>query len=145
MEIQINWKYKNKTLKEIPENSFGFTYKITNIKTKNFYIGYKQFYSITNPIMSKKRKLEYLDKTGLKRKREKKIKESDWKDYKSSSKKLQQMVIQNPNDFKFEILELFETKAEMLLKEAYYIIKEFLNKNPLILNEWISIKSFKLK
>lgn len=145
MEIQVKWLYKNKAFKKIPKNCFGFIYKITNIETNEFYIGSKQFYFISNKIMSKKKKLEYLNETGLRRKKIKHIKESDWMSYISSSKKVQAMIVQNPNIFKFEVLELFETKSEMLLTEAVMIGKEFLKRNSLLLNDWLSVRCQKLK
>lgn len=124
---------------------WGFVYKIKNIKTGEFYIGSKSFFNRTNGKISKKRSNELYSGKGRKPSREKKIKESDWKSYKSSSKKVQEMVSKNPKDFRYEIHNVYKTKAEMLLVEAYLIIMGFMFRDPLILNDWISIKSFKLK
>lgn len=141
-----NWVYKNKlfTIKDL-DQYWGFVYKIINLSTNEFYIGSKSFFSRTNGKISKKRSNELYSGKGRKPTREKKIKESDWKTYKSSSKKVQEMMLLEDSKFKFEIIELFDNKQEMLLKESFLITYEFLNRNPLILNEWVSVKSFKLK
>ena len=140
------WIYKDKPFKiKDLDQYWGFVYKIINLKTQEFYIGSKSFFSRTNGKISKRRSNELYSGKGRKPTREKKIRESDWKTYKSSSKKVQAMIIENPSHFKYEVLELFSTKAEMLLYEAFKIIQEFLERNSFVLNEWISIKSSKLK
>lgn len=142
----MKWIHKGKSFKiKDLEKYWGFVYKITNIETGEFYIGSKSFFSRTNPKLSKKRSNELYSGKGRKPTREKKVKESDWMSYISSSKKVQAMIVQNPNIFKYEILELFETKQEMLLTEAVMIGKEFLKRNALILNDWLSVRCFKLK
>lgn len=140
------WIFNNKPfeIKDL-EQYWGFVYKITNKNTQEFYYGSKSFFNRTNGKISKKRSNELYSGKGRKPLREKKIKESDWKTYKSSSKKVQEMIKNQPFGFKFEIVALYKTKAEMLLWEAYFIINEFIMKNSLILNDWLSIKSFKLK
>lgn len=139
------WIYNGKPIKlENIENHWGFVYKIQN-SNGEFYIGSKSFFSRTNGKISKKRSNELYSGKGRKPLREKKIKESDWKTYKSSSKKVQEMISKNPHDFKFYIIKIFNTKAEMLLYEAFLIIENFLMKNHKILNEWVNIKSFKIK
>ena len=142
----MKWIHKGKSFKiKDLEKYWGFVYKITNIETGEFYIGCKNFFSRTNPKLSKKRSNELYSGKGRKPTREKKVKESDWMSYISSSKKVQAMIVQNPNIFKFEVLELFETKSEMLLTEAVMIGKEFLKRNALILNDWLSVRCQKLK
>lgn len=140
--METNWIF---TSKFDIEKYWGFVYKITNILTGEFYIGSKSFFSRTNGKISKKRSNELYSGKGRKPLREKKIKESDWKYYKSSSKDVQELIKLDENNFKFEVLELFETKQHMLLYEAHLIIKEFLNMNDKILNKWVSVKAFKLK
>jgi hypothetical protein len=139
------WTFKGKQFKiKDLDPYWGFVYRITNLFTDEFYIGSKSFFNRTNGKISKKRSNELYSGKGRKPSREKKIKESDWKAYKSSSKKVQKMLL-SKDKFKFEILELFTNKQEMLLKEAFLISAEFLDRNSLVLNEWVSIKSFKLK
>lgn len=140
-----HWIYNDKPFKiKDLDQYWGFVYIIKK-NTGEFYIGSKSFFSRTNTKISKKRSNELYSGKGRKPLREKKVKESDWKTYKSSSKKVQAMIEENPNDFNYFIIKLFETKAEMLLYEAFKIIEGFITRNPMILNDWISIKSFKLK
>jgi hypothetical protein len=142
----ITWKFKNKVINSPPENTYGFVYKITDKDTGNFYYGCKSFYSTTKPIISKKRANELYSGKGRKPKRETKVKESNWKNYISSSKIVHTLIEEKTTDnFKFEIISFHQTKQEMLLKEAYIIAGEFLQFNNKILNEWVSVKAFKLK
>lgn len=139
------WIYKGKPFEEKDlEQYWGFVYKIKRYNGE-YYIGSKSFFNRTNGKISKKRSNELYSGRGRKPLREKKIKESDWKSYKSSSKKVQEMIKENPDQFKYFIEKLFTTKAEMLLYEAFKIIEGFITKNPFILNDWVSIKSFKIK
>lgn len=138
--MQTNWE-----ITQPPKNKYGFVYKITYLKDKSFYIGSKAFYSITNPKISKKRSNELYRGKGRKPVREKKVVESNWKVYTSSSAIVKAMIEEHGlKKFQFEILKTFETKQEMLLYEAYLISYEFIIRNPKILNEWVSVKSFKL-
>ncbi len=142
----INWKFKNKVVNSPPENTYGFVYRITDETTGNFYYGCKAFYSTTKPIISKKRANELYSGKGRKPKRETKVKESKWKEYMSSSKIVQALIEEKGIDsFKFEIISFHTTKQEMLVKEAYLIAGDFLKYNVKILNEWLSVKAFKLK
>jgi uncharacterized protein YneF (UPF0154 family) len=139
------WIYKNKKLEEIPENAYGFVYKISPINIELFgdiyYIGCKSFYNTTNPKISKKKANELYSGKGRKPTRQKKIKESDWKTYFSSSKKLQDLIEENGKElFKFEILSLHRCYTSMILQESKLIIDAFIKKDDKILNEWISIK-----
>jgi hypothetical protein len=93
--------------------------------------------------MSKKAKKEFFEKEGLRRKRKTVSKESDWKEYLSSSKTIEERC--KIEEAKFIIQELFDTKQHMLLKEAYLIAEAFLDFDEKILNSWLSIKAVKLK
>lgn len=138
--MQTNWK-----ISKAPKDKYGFVYKITFKEDNSFYIGSKAFFSITNPKISKKRANELYRGKGRKPVREKKIVESNWKIYTSSSSFLNDMIKEHGIDkFSFEILKSLDTKQEMLLYEAYLISYEFLIRNPKILNQWVSIKSFKI-
>jgi hypothetical protein len=142
----INWKFKNKLVNSPPENAYGFVYCITDKTTGNFYYGCKAFYSTTNPKISKKRANELYSGRGAKKKRETKVKESKWKEYTSSSKIVQALIEEKGIDnFDFKIVSFHTTKQEMLVKEALLICTEFLKFNQQILNEWVSVKAFKLK
>lgn len=85
--LTMTWTYKGQVITEVsdmPENVFGFIYKITNGKTGQFYIGKKQVVSV------RKRKFGKREIAALEDKRMKKYeyvtKESDWKEYRSSNK-----------------------------------------------------------
>ena len=76
------WKYKGKYLKEIPEEYFGFIYKIINKLTGCFYIGKKYFELSNRKKLTKKEKLLPENK----RKRYKVVKtDSKWLHYWGSS------------------------------------------------------------
>lgn len=84
--LTMGWRYKGKYITELndmPENIFGFIYKITNTKTGNYYIGKKQVVSI------RKRKFGKKEIAALEDKRVKKYemvtKESNWREYRSSN------------------------------------------------------------
>lgn len=139
------WLHKGKELKEVPENIYGFVYKISPINIELFgdiyYIGCKGFYNTTNPKISKKKANELYSGKGRKPTRQKKVKESDWKTYLSSSKKLQEIIEQSGiHNFNFEILSLHRCYTTMILQESKLIIDAFLAKDNSIMNEWISVK-----
>jgi hypothetical protein len=73
------WIYKGKPfiINDI-DKYWGFVYKISNTETGEFYYGSKQFAFVKNLIMSKKKKKEHFEQSGLRRKRIKVINESDW-------------------------------------------------------------------
>ena len=100
------WFYKNKVLSEIPVDMKYFVYKITEISTGKFYIGYKGFYS------NRKKKLLKSEISTDKRKKTYKIEttESNWKSYNSSNKELETLVLSNPEAFNKEVLLLLKTE-----------------------------------
>lgn len=114
-----HWEYS----KEIPENSYGFVYLITNLINNKKYIGKKQMQSVKKmpPLKGKKNKRH-------------KIVETDWKTYTGSSNDLNEDIQKcGKENFKFEILKICNSKSEMtyyetkiqfendvLLKEEYY-------------------------
>lgn len=112
------WIYKDAELESIPEETdvIGFVYLITNTINGRRYIGKKQFYSFTTGIKT------VTLKDGTKKKKKKKItKESDWKDYYSSSPELLKDVEQfGKENFKREILDLCYNKGTMSYLEARY-------------------------
>ena len=109
----------------MPENVFGFIYKITNGKTGQFYIGKKQVVSI------RKRKFGKKETAALQDKRMKKYemvtKESDWSSYRSSNKEVTNWFITDgiPNEdindqLKLEILRFCTNKKSL----TYYELQE---------------------
>ena len=104
----MHWTYQNQQVEEIPEGYIGFVYIITNLKSGQKYIGKKlaQFKRTKPPLKGKK----------LKRRS---VVESDWRDYWSSSDRLQADVQElGPENFTREILYLCKSKAEMSYLEA---------------------------
>jgi len=121
-----SWLYNNKELTEIPINITHFVYKITEKSTGKFYIGYKSFYT------NRKKKLLKSEISTDKRKKlyKREIKESNWKEYNSSSKELSQLVIKNPNNFVKEILFLCKSeKSAKYYEQKYQFILEVLEKD----------------
>lgn len=95
-----------------PEDHYGFIYQITNTTNGMIYIGQKQFWSKFKrpPLKGKKRKRNA-------------TRESDWKKYTGSSNRLNQDIIDlGIENFKFEIVQLTESKWESNYKEAKAII-----------------------
>ena len=126
--LTMTWTYKGKyitKLSDMPENVFGFIYKITNGKTGQFYIGKKQVVSI------RKRKFGKKETAALQDKRMKKYemvtKESDWSSYRSSNKEVTNWFITDgiPNEdindqLKLEILRFCTNKKSL----TYYELQE---------------------
>ena len=87
--LTMTWTYAGKSVSELsdmPENAFGFIYKITNGKTGQYYIGKKQIVSIRKRRFGKREIASLTDKRM--KKYEMVTKESDWKDYRSSNKEV---------------------------------------------------------
>ena len=138
------WIHKGKPLEELVEGMYGFVYKIT-FPDNTFYYGSKCFYTKMTKRLSKKKSNELHTGKGRKPKKQKIVNESNWKTYNSSSKIVQERLNAiNSQKVKFEVLGLYETKQETLLQEAKLIIESFLNRDFKILNQWVSVKSFKI-
>ena len=109
MSYENPWLYNDKVFEsEDIKDYFGFCYILTDLENGKMYIGRKYFYSIRK-----------------KKGQRKKIKsESDWKTYYSSSKKIQQLVLESsPNRFKREILSLYKTKGQVNYNETKLLFK----------------------
>lgn len=97
-----------------PDEHYGFVYCITNTQTGEKYIGQKQLWS----------KFKRPPLKGRKNKRHA-TRESDWKTYTGSSNRLNADIEKLGKDkFKFEILEMYESKWELNYGEYRKIIKE---------------------
>ena len=93
---------------DIPENFFGFIYKITNLKSNRIYIGKKQVRTI--------KKLKPLK--GKKLKRHKEV-ETDWKTYTGSSPELNEDIKNlGEENFEFRIIKFCTCKWELSYYEA---------------------------
>ena len=104
MSYENPWLYDGKVFESEDINDyFGFCYILTDLENGMKYIGRKYFYSVRK-------------KKGI---RKKVRSESDWKTYYSSSKKIQQMVLESgPNRFKREILSLYKKKGQVNYNET---------------------------
>ena len=106
----------------IDENTFGFIYEITNTVNGKKYIGKKQC----------KSKLKRKPLKGKKNKRIE-IKESDWKEYTSSSTELNEDIKKYGKDkFVFKILRACGSKWEL----AYFEISEQIANNVLLRDDY---------
>jgi molecular chaperone GrpE (heat shock protein) len=107
---------------EITEETFGFIYKIVNTVTGKKYIGKKQCQSRIKrkPLKGKTRnRIDY--------------KESDWKNYTSSSNDLNEEIKKYGKDkFIFKILRICDSKWAL----AYYEIKEQIDNEVLFKEEY---------
>lgn len=113
----LDWYYENnKVLDIIPNNMTHFVYKITEIKTGKFYIGYKGFYTKRKKRLTKKE----LSSDSRRKTYKIEIKESNWRQYNSSNKELSELVAKNPNNFKKEILLFCNTEKKARYYEAKY-------------------------
>ena len=100
----MTWKMNGERFDEAPKGYEGFVYLITNTETGKRYIGRKFFYSRRKPPKTKK---------NADTKRRRVTKESDWRDYWSSSKILQEEVTTNGQDkYTREILVLCKTQGD---------------------------------
>jgi hypothetical protein len=92
----MSWRYKGDYITELgdmPENVFGFIYKITNSETGEYYIGKKQVVSVRKRNFGKKEIAALEDKRM--KKYEYVTKESDWKEYRSSNKEVKSWFEEN--------------------------------------------------
>lgn len=121
----MTWLYNEQTLSEdlIPTKAVGFVYLITDLETNKKYIGRKLLYSAAYKMVNgKKKKIK---------------KDSDWRDYYSSSPYINQLISESSKErFKREILVFCENKLQMMyLEEKFQYIfgvlesDEFLNSN----------------
>ena len=95
--------------KNLSKEDIGFVYKIHDRENDKLYFGIKKFWKKIKrkPLKGKKRKrIEFV--------------ESDWKDYNSSNKELQELIENNPERFVKEIVKLCDSVTEMKAYEAHY-------------------------
>lgn len=102
------WKFKGGPLKDddIPTNAVGFIYIITQVSTGKRYIGRKLLTAAaTKTVNGKKKKVR---------------KQSDWKDYWSSSPKIKQWIEESgTSDFTKEILIFVSSKGMLAYAEEF--------------------------
>jgi hypothetical protein len=132
----MSWYYNGLLIENLPANTVGFVYEITNTLTGKKYIGKK---------LAEFSKTSYkmvLLKSGVKKRKRISSKiESDWRTYWSSSDELKEDVKQfGEHNFKREILHYCRSKSEcsyLELKEQ--ILRQVLESNDYY-NSWISAR-----
>jgi hypothetical protein len=142
--LTMSWRFKGDYITELgdmPEDVFGFIYKITNTKTGQYYIGKKQVVSVRKRNFGKKEIAELTDKRV--KKYEYVTKESDWKDYRSSNDKVKSWFESEADVCSLEILRFCKSKKAL----TYYEIQEQFSHDVLAdelsLNDNISGKYFR--
>ena len=114
---------------------FGFVYCITNIITRQYYIGKKQFWSKRTrpPLKGRKNKRHYTV-------------ESDWMNYWGSSNNLLADVEKyGEESFEREILECHDSKFDLSYNELWYqMIREVLDDH-MSYNQIINVRLRKRK
>lgn len=122
------WLYQNKVIekiKDFPEGTFGFVYKITNNETGKFYIGKKQLLSKTNVKLGKKEIAALPIQRGRPPSKKSVIKESNWQEYWGSCKPLiEEVKLLGEEKFTKEILMICFSKKLLTYYEAVYQIQE---------------------
>jgi len=111
------WKYKEKeilSLDDMPEETYGFIYKISNKITSQYYIGKKQVVSFRKKNFSKKKLSTITDKRV--KKYEMVSKESDWKTYRSSNSVVKNW---NEDEIQLEILRFCKSKKSLTYYELH--------------------------
>lgn len=121
------WIYKNKRIskiEDIPENVFGFVYRIilTDNEGKTFkYIGKKQLYSKRKKKFTKKQLSTITDKRV--KKYEHIVTETDWVSYNSSCIPLKEIIINKQyKKIKKEIISFCYSSTELKYEEAKQIL-----------------------
>lgn len=125
----MNWIYNNENINDIsqlPENTYGFVYRITHKPTNKSYIGKKVLYYERNKKLGKK-ELEILkeERKGIPGRlptKKKVITESNWKIYWGSNKELIELSKNEPyENFEREILQVCNSKKLLTYYETKYL------------------------
>lgn len=133
------WIYKGKEItstEQTPPTAVGFVYKITHLPTGQMYIGKKNLQSRITKKLTKKEISEHVGK-GRKPRTKKVIKESNWLEYRGSSKEFLELTRNSPDsDLIKEILCFCATSKSLTYHEVKYQIslavlekKEYVNSN----------------
>ena len=110
----MTWYYQNKIVTEVPDDTIGFVYLITNTSSGRMYVGKKLFHFSKTTYKTVKLK------NGTKKRKKIRGKvESDWQDYYGSSDALNaDVALLGKDKFKREILYYCKSKAECSYVEA---------------------------
>lgn len=90
-----------------PEEWYGFIYRVTNKENGMQYIGRKFFFSRTRKKVKGRKNRKVI------------MKESDWRTYTTSSKRINAEILERGKEiFEFEIIELCKTRGDLTYREA---------------------------
>lgn len=138
------WNFQGKPfLQQDVNDYYGFVYLIKCLSGEYsgyIYVGKKNFFSVTNPKISKRRSNALYSGRGRKPSREQKRVPSNWINYHSSSGKLQELIETLGEDaFEFTILRLCRNNTELSYYEARFQMELRVFFIPSF-NDWITIK-----
>lgn len=120
-----NWIFQGKPLtkaqvKDLPINFYGFVYLIQNKKTGKVYIGKKSLRSTTKTKITKRE----IKETKTRKRVRYIVKETNWQEYKSSSKELlEDFEKYGENSFDRIILEFCPDKTCLTYREVWWQFK----------------------
>lgn len=139
----MNWNYKGKEVKtseDLPPESIGFIYLITNLTKNKIYYGRKTFRTLSKKKLTKKEKLLPENKRKTYKYVTKEYK--GWQQYTGSNSKLNE-DIKNGDKYIKEIVKICFKKSEMTYFETKHIICSECLEREDCYNEWVSAKIFK--
>ena len=126
-----HWLYKGKKFDTIPPDAFGFIYRITDTTTGMKYVGRKYFYST--------RRIKQKGKT----RRKVVTKESNWRTYAGSSKRLTESIADaGKKSFEFHILAIGYTKGQVNYLEENIQHKLNVLTDPTYYNDSVGARRF---
>lgn len=135
----MHWTYKNQIEFEIPENAFGFIYRIEDVETGRKYIGRKY---LTAAKTASKR-ITKKDGTKVTKKKKSRV-ESDWKCYTGSCKPLNEEIEKRGREkFKFEIISFGFTRGQVNFLECLIQMKCDVLTDPNYYNDAIGSGQFR--
>jgi len=149
-----NWKYKGKVIEELddmPDEVFGFIYRVTHEPSGKKYLGRKQL------IYERKRKIGKRETKRLKEEKKEAgedhwwivpkykyvKKESDWKSYYGSADDIQKLLEKDGEDaFDREILDFAYHKKQLNYKEVKLLFEQNVLEDDLYINSNIQGKFY---
>jgi hypothetical protein len=132
------WLYNNKkveSIKDFPENTFGFIYITTHTPTGKKYLGKKSLYHNVKKKLTKKELAEQPVTRGRKSTTQTIQKESDWKTYYGSEEFIKQKIKEGKQEeFTREIIHFVPNKKLL----TYFECKYQFQLGVLESNEWLN-------
>ena len=145
----MEWLYNNNTINNIndlPIDTFGFVYIITNTISGKQYVGKKQILSNTRVPLTNNDINTWKETINKGKCPKKKLvsKESKWKDYYGSSTELKQDIkIIGKDKFKREIIHICFSKRDLTYYETKYLFTYSVLESNMFYNKNILCKFYK--